>query len=76
MCEHNVQCSKCMKFFRPVLSQINLVCKECYEERPPDATGLIKEFLEDLKEFELKRYSDIMRTLEGLRKKWEAKLKE
>ena len=31
------------------------------------------EFLEDLKEFELKRYSDMMRTLTRLREKWEAK---
>lgn len=28
------------------------------------------EFLEDLDEFELKRYSDMMRTLTRIRKKW------
>ncbi|KKN60515.1 hypothetical protein LCGC14_0531610 [marine sediment metagenome] len=36
---------------------------------------LIKEFLDDLKEFELKRYSDMIRTLTNLREKWEARRK-
>ncbi len=35
-----------------------------------------KEILTDLKEFELKRYSDMMRTLTKLREKLEGKLKE
>ena len=34
-----------------------------------------KEFLDDLKEFELKRYSDMIRTLTNLREKWEARRK-
>ena len=33
---------------------------------------LISEFVEGLEEFELKRYSDMMRTLTRLRKKYEA----
>ncbi|KKL89112.1 hypothetical protein LCGC14_1917890 [marine sediment metagenome] len=36
----------------------------------------IKDILNDLKEFELKRYSDMMRTLTKLREKLEGKLKE
>lgn len=37
---------------------------------------LIDDFLEDLKEFELKRYSDMIRTLKNIREKWEAKKNE
>ena len=36
----------------------------------------IKGFLADLEEFELKRYSDMMRTLKQLREKYEGLLKE
>jgi hypothetical protein len=41
-----------------------------------ERSKLITEFLEDLKDFEFKRFSDMMRTLERLRKKYEAKVKE
>jgi len=37
---------------------------------------LIKDFLEGLKDFEFKRYSDMIRTLTQLREKYEGLLKE
>ncbi len=38
--------------------------------------GIIQDILNDLKEFELKRYSDMIRTLSQLREKLEGKLHE
>ena len=35
-----------------------------------------KEFLDDLDEFELKRYSDMIRTIKRLRKKYQKRVKE
>ncbi|KKN56992.1 hypothetical protein LCGC14_0567140, partial [marine sediment metagenome] len=40
-----------------------------------DEKELIAEFLSDLEEFELKRYSDMFRTLTTIREKWEARSK-
>ena len=44
--EHRVECNICMKDFRPIKSQIRLICSECYVGRT-DASGkkLIGEFL-------------------------------
>lgn len=53
---------------REVLEQCKQICDKQKKEQ-------IEEFLEDLKDFELKRFSDMMRTLKRLRDKWEAKLK-
>ncbi|KKL23880.1 hypothetical protein LCGC14_2420930 [marine sediment metagenome] len=46
---------------------------EYYEKHERE---LIKDFLEGLKDFEFKRYSDMIRTLTQLREKYEGLLKE
>ena len=40
-----------------------------------EVEDLISDILKDLEEFELKRYSDMIRTLKKIREKWEGKLK-
>ena len=72
MSEHRVECSVCKGSFRPVPSQINLICRECFGE-----DKLISEFLNDLEYARnelLNHYNYEPNTiLIELRKKWEAK---
>ena len=49
-------------------------CPECGCHYPACEQIIIQDILDDLKEFELKRYSDMIRTLSNLREKLEGKL--
>ena len=50
-----------------------LKCKELIKK---ERNRMIQDVLDDLKEFELKRYSDMIRTLTKLREKLEGKLND
>ena len=75
-----VRCGICGELYRAIPSYIKLVCNDCYEERPPDATGLIDEFLEVLKHARAVTYSHQIGTvriyLKNMIKEWEAKKNE
>ena len=50
MTQDKVRCDVCKEEFRATPFHINLICKGCFNKRPPDATGkeLIEKILKEL----------------------------
>lgn len=67
-----------MNVFNARESQIRLICNDCYEERPPDATGkeLIQKFLKGLYKYKEQIGYQKHITLDLLIDEWEQELKD